>query len=67
MEYLQKYKMMQCLDEFADIKITSSRQQSSQLVDVGVNERVKASRGGQDTKIKGDNYNRHDDWVEFLF
>ena len=67
MAYLQKYKMMQCLDEFANIKITPTRQQSSQLVNVGVNDRVKASRGGQDTKIKGDNYNRHDDWIEFLF
>ena len=68
MEYLQKYKMMQCLDEFANIKITPTRQQSSQVIDsVGVNDRVSAARGGQETKIKGDNYNRHDDWVEFLF
>ena len=41
MEYLQKFKMMQCLDEFANIKITPTRQQSSQVIDsVGVNERV---------------------------
>lgn len=60
--------MMQCLDEFANITIMPTRQQSSQLVGgTAVNDRVKASRGGQDVKIKGDNSNRHDDWVQFLF
>lgn len=28
---------------------------------------MKAARGGQDVKLRGDNYNRHDNWREFLF
>ena len=68
LEFITKYKPMQCLDENANIQITPSRQQSSQVIgNVAANERVSATRGGQDVKLRGDNYNRHNDWRELLF
>ena len=66
--YIQDYKPMQCLDESANLTIAPTRQQSSQVIDgVAVNERVIATRGGQDIKLRGNNSNRHDNWREFLF
>ena len=47
MNFLQTYKPMQCLDEFAKLELSPTRQQSSQVISgIAVNERVKASRGG---------------------
>lgn len=47
MTFLQTYKPMQCLDEFANLEISSTRQQSSQVIEgVATNDRVKAARGG---------------------
>jgi len=68
MNFLQKYKPLQCLDESANLNLTPTRQQSSQVLNgVSVNDRVKAERGGQDVVISGDSANRHEDWRELLF
>ena len=67
-QFLQKYKPMQCLDESANLKLKPSWQESSQVLDgVAANDRVKASRGGQDVSISGDTLNRHSDKRELLF
>ena len=59
---------MQCLDETANIKIRSSAQQSNQLVGSGVeNSQIDSQKSGEDVKLRGDNYNRHDTFRELLF
>ena len=59
---------MQCLDEFANISLAPTRQQSNQLIgSTTFNDQVQAARGGQDVKLSGNNYDRHEDWREMLF
>ena len=43
------------MDEGANLELTPTRQQSSQVIEgVAENDRVKALRGGQDIKLIGD-------------